>query len=369
MRKESVISLFLIFLTAACVDRVFLDIPVPDNYAVVVDGMITDQPGPYKVELTKAFDIESKNSFKAYISARRVTISDNAGNSEDLTQISQGVYQTDPNGIQGVVGRVYKLRVEMLDGRVYESKPDSMAPPGNLENVYFNYVETNNSDGTTNYGFDVLFDSDAGGLNSYYFLWKFVGTYQVETNPELYTVSCGEARCPAPLPCSAYILGQSGLEEVKPCECCLCWVNFFNDLPVVSDNQFNQNGKFIGVKAAYVPINQWTFLFKVHAEVQQLSISRNAFNFWNAIRTQKQAVSNIFQPVTGKIPTNLVQVSGTPGPIEGIFFAASVATKSVFITPMDVPDPNVIPEQDLPYPNSCLTLFPFSTTTMPTYWE
>ncbi len=130
MRKESVISLFLIFLTAACVDRVFLDIPVPDNYAVVVDGMITDQPGPYKVELTKAFDIESKNSFKAYISARRVTISDNAGNSEDLTQISQGVYQTDPNGIQGVVGRVYKLRVEMLDGRVYESKPDSMAPPG-----------------------------------------------------------------------------------------------------------------------------------------------------------------------------------------------------------------------------------------------
>jgi hypothetical protein len=369
MRYPSIISFVFILLTAACVDRVFLEIPVPDTFPLVVDGMITDQPGPYTVELTKGFDIESKSSVKSYISARRVTISDNTGNSEDLVERSQGVYQTSSTGIRGFVGRTYRLRIELLDGRVYESKPDSMTAAGQVENVYFNYKASRNSDGTSSYGFDILFDANAQDRSTFNFLWKMKGTYQVTTNPERFTRPCGESRCPAPLACSGYVLGPGGLEYVAPCECCDCWVTFFNDAPVISDNQFNTNGKYTGVRLGYVPITQWTFLYKVHVEVLQYSLSRNAFAFWRAVRIQKEAVNNIFQPVTGKIPGNMVQVSGNPGPVEGLFFAAAVSTNSVFINVNDIPDPGVIPPQSLPYPNNCTTLFPFSTTTKPDYWE
>ncbi len=359
----------MILLMAACVDRVFIDIPVPDNFPLVVDGLITDQPGPYTVELTKGFYIESKSSVKTYISASRVVISDNAGNSEVLTEKSQGVYQTSVNGIRGKAGRVYTLRVELLDGRVYESKPDSMAAPGQMERVYFQYKETRNNDGSLAYGFDVLFDANVSELPIYNFLWKFNGTFQVETNPERFTRPCGEARCPAPLPCSGYVLGPGGLTFVAPCECCTCWVNFFGDLPVVSDGQFNQAGRFIGIRGGYVPITQWTFQHKVHVAIEQLSLSRNAFAFWRAVRIQKEAVNNIFQPVTGKIPGNMVQVAGNPAPVEGLFYAAAVSSASVYITPNDIPNPIVIPPQELVYANSCTTLFPNSSTTKPDYWE
>jgi hypothetical protein len=273
------------------------------------------------------------------------------------------------NGIRGEVGRGYKLRVQLLDGRIYESIMDTLKSYGSMDSVYHEFVEEKDLDGVTNYGFNVNFDANAGSEASYYFLWKFKGTFQVDTNPELHKVPCGEGRCPDPRPCSSYIWNGAKLEYVKPCECCTCWIDFFNDMPVVSDNQLINAGRFTNIHAAYVPVTQWTFMYKVHAEVKQFTLSRRAFNFWSAVVAQKKATGSLFQPVTGKVPGNFVQISGDPGAVEGLFYASSVNSKSVFITRRDVPDEGIIPPQDLPYEESCERLFPYSTTEKPAYWD
>jgi hypothetical protein len=307
---------------------------------------------------------------KAWISAKKVSILDDLGYSEDLVEISQGIYQTHPNGIRGEAGRAYKLRIQLLDGRIYESIPDTLKAYGSMESVYHEFVEEKNVDGVTDYGFNVYFDADAGSQNAYYFLWKFKGTFQVDTNPELYAETCGESTCPKPRPCSSYVVGADGrLEYVKPCECCTCWVDFFNDMPVVSDNQFISGGKFTKIYASYVPVTQWTFMYKVHAEVSQFTLSRQAFDFWKALVAQRKATTSLFQPVTGKVKGNFIQISGEQGPMEGLFYASSVSSKSVFITRMDVPSESMIPPQDLPYGESCVRLFPYSTTEKPIYWD
>jgi len=362
--------MLLMLSAAACVDRIDIDTDITGGFPIAVEGFITDEPGPYRVELSKSFDMESKESMKTPISAKKVTILDDSGFSEDLVEISQGSYQTSFNGIRGEVGKAYKVRVQLLDGRVYESVLDTLKSYGALDNVYHEYVEEMNTEGIMNYGFNVNFDANAGNESSYRFLWKFKGTFQVDTNPELYEVSCGESKCPSPRPCSSYVVGTDGrLEYVKECECCTCWVDFFNDIPVVSDNQFTSGGKFMNITSAYVPITQWTFMYKVHAEVQQYTLSRQAFNFWKALVAQKRANESLFQPITGKVPGNFVQISGEPGPIEGLFYASSVKKKAIFITRRDVPNESVIPPQDLPYKESCMKLFPYSTTEKPAYWD
>lgn len=370
MKGDSLFSLLLILSCTACIDRIDLETGSSQSFPLAVEGFISDQPGPYTIEITKSFDIESKLSIKTPISAKRVVLSDDQGASEELTEVSQGVYQTDPNGLRGKVGSAYTLHIELLDGRVYESKPDTILASGSMESVYYDFKAEKDKEGVTNYGFDVYFNSNAGGRNTYYFLWKFVGTYQVETNPELYAEACGETTCPRPRPCSSYVLGVDGrLEWEKPCECCTCWISFFNDNPIVSDNQLVEGGRFTGIKATYVPINQWTFMYKVHAEVKQMSLSRQAFVFWKAVQAQKEAASSLFQPVTGRIESNFIQISGQPGAIEGLFYATSVSSKSVFITRNDVPLQSIIPVQDLPYPESCVKLFPYSITEKPDYWD
>ena len=367
--KGRFFSLLMVFLSASCVDRITFDVGVT-TYPVVIDGSISNQPGPYKIEVSRAFDIESKVLTKTPVSVRNVVISDNSGIRETLTQVHSGQYETAANGIQGRVGGVYKIQIELLDGRIYESKPDTILPQGSIDSVYFNFKSQKNTDDVISYGFDVFFNSVGAEQSTNQFLWKFVGTYKTTTNPELFTVSCGESRCPRPLPCSSSNLRSDGtLEEVRPCVCCECWVKYFNDEPIVSDNQFLQNARFNNIKVGYVPVNQWTFSDKVHAEARQMSLTKQAFDFWRAVQAQKKATTSLFQPLAGKIPRNFIQIAGAEAPVEGIFFATAISTKAVFITRDDVPNQRLIPTQTLPFPDACLNLFPYSSTTQPSYWR
>ena len=387
MRRHSILSVIAILSSAACVDRINFDIGSGDTFPVVIDGFISDEPGPYIIRVSKAFDIESKFSIKTPISIKQLVLSDDQGVSEVLSEISNGVYKTDSTGIRGIVGRVYKLRVELLTGRVYESIPDTLQSAGTVDSVYFNFTQGKvKIDGTTSYGFDVFFNSSAGSKSNNYFLWKFTGTYQVKTNPQFHRIACAtiaddcpnavaNCGCPQPLPCSGYIQVGSiyNLTYKSPCTCCSCWVKIYNSVPIISDRQFVEDGRFRDIKVHYAPLTPYTLMFKMHAEVKQLSLSHNAFSFWKAVKDQKEATNSLFQPVTGRISANFKQISGPPGPVEGIFFAAGVSSKAIYIVPNDVPFPGLIP-QDKPFPyvnkidfGSCLD-FPNSTTKRPSFW-
>ena len=367
MQGRSLFSILLILWCSACVDRININVGSSSVFPVVVNGFISDQPGPYQIQITKAFDIESKLSIKTPIQAKSVVLSDNIGTTEVLSAVSAGVYQTSPTGIRGTLGRVYKLKVELLDGRIYESTPDTLLVSGTVDSVYYNFKEEKTVDGASKYGFDVFFNSTASPKSNYY-LWKFIGTYKYDTNPELYSEPCGEGRCPRPRPCSSYILDNGQLRYIKNCSCCSCWSNLLNPDPIVSDNQFVQGGQFRGIRAMYVPLTQWTFMYKVHAQVNQMSLSRKAFTFWKGVKDQKSANASLFQPVTGKIPGNFAQISGTQAPIEGLFFATSISSRSVFINRSAVPNPSIIPNVSLPFADNCLSLFPNSTLVKPSYW-
>src|SRR5258708_2831331 len=265
MRSQSLVSVLLILLTAACVDRINISIGSNSAYSIVIDGHISDQPGPYRIEINSGHDLEDKFA-RHSISVNRLVLSDDQGTKEVLSEIDKGIYQTDSAGIRGIIGRVYKLSIELFDGRTYESKPDSLMSPGKLDSLYFEFNKTGKiSDlGYNDYGFDIYFNSSAGSESNFHFLWKFTGTFRADTHPELNHFQCffDNGRCQFVPPCSGYINigGYTPLtaifEKVRPCRCCTCWYNLFNDLPVLSDNQLLRFGRFIGIKAYRVPLNQ-----------------------------------------------------------------------------------------------------------------
>jgi len=339
MKVRQSIGIVLILLGTvcidACVDRLHLDLADQTPYPVVIDGFVSDEAPPYRVVVTKAYDVQSKESLRERISVKRLTLFDELGFQEEFTEVTQGVYQTN-GAIRGRIGGVYKLHIRLLDGREYESIPDTLHPAGSVDKVYFQFRQDRTQHNTTNYGFDVFFDASPANRNDYRLLWKFVGTYKISI------------------------------------DCCTCWPYLYNPIPIVSDGQFIQSGQFVHVKAAYVPITGWTFMNKVHAAVNQMSLSRNAFEFWKAVKSQQEAVGSLFQPMTGKIPNNFTQLSGMPGEIFGIFYSTSVRSNSVYITKRDVPDQRFIPELQLAPnrepPDECIDQFPGSSSVMPSYW-
>ena len=90
---------FFLILSGSCIDRI--SIKIPDSYSsqLVVDGLITDEPGPHTVTLSLASPIEDFLEFRKKIVAKSVTIIDNVGNSELLEEVEKGVYQTSVGGI------------------------------------------------------------------------------------------------------------------------------------------------------------------------------------------------------------------------------------------------------------------------------
>ena len=378
MKSHSLFSALLILIASACVDRINFDIGVAAAFPIVVEGYISDQPGPYKIEISKAYDIESKYSIKAPINVSRVIISDSQGDQEELSQVNDGEYQTASNGIRGIVGRAYSLRVELRDGRIYESIPDTLLAAGKLDSLYFDFKEEKNLEGASEYSFDILFNSSSGNLNNFYFLWKFTGTFRADTHPELRKEDRGgcqyyNGKCNWKPICSGLVnvaypdYPPSYIQE-KPCDCCTCWYSIFNDKLTLSDNQLLQLGRFNNIVVQSVPLNGWIFMHKLHVNVSQQSLSPRAFAFWKAIKDQKEAVNSLFQPVTGKIPTNFIQISGSSSPLLGFFYSTSVSEKSIYITRDDVPNTSIIPATP-PWEDSCLTLFPNATNTKPDFWQ
>lgn len=363
MKKLPIFLLITVVLIDSCVERI--DFETADSTSqLVVDGQINDEPGPYTVKLSrtrKALDFTATKT----VSASKVLISDNLGNSEVLKEVYPGAFQTDPSGIRGIMGREYTLRVETRDGNVYESSPEKIKPAGSVDSIYYKFERYQPLSGSPKYQFRIFSSSTGEPQGDNLYRWKFTGTYKVKTHPELRTTLAGQDRIPDPPPCSGY---TKKLEQVNPCECCTCWVNFVNSLPKVSDSKLAAGSKFKDIEVGLVPVEYWTFFEKVQIEVEQISLSEIAYNFWKIASDQKAGAASLFQPAIGKPISNITLKSGK-GEVQGLFSANSKSKKIIFLTPNDIPvGASAIPDAPPPIAESCLAAFQFSTTQKPVNW-
>src|SRR5262249_45978898 len=127
-------------------------------------------------------------STKTPVSAQRVLIYDSQGNQEVLTETRKGYYETAPSGLRGVVGRTYTVRIELGDGRTYESLPDTLLPRGSLDSLYRTLVSTPASVNGISYAFDISLDATSESGSSR-FMWTFAGTFKSDTRPDLADVT------------------------------------------------------------------------------------------------------------------------------------------------------------------------------------
>jgi hypothetical protein len=368
MRLLIFFMLSLLVLADSCVDRLYIADPEAAGQ-LVVEGSITDEPGPYTIKLSRATGIGGQLTQLKTVSANRVTIFDNLGNSEILQPVVDGTYQTSPGGIQGVIGRDYYIRLETRDGKVYESTPEKITPPGKVDSVYFQFVSSLSSDGTTQYGFKIFANTSGDPSGENLFRWRFTGTYRVVTHPELQSDPAGEGRVPNPPACSGYIYVQGLFENVGPCECCTCWPNIINSQINLSDNNLSSTGKYTATAMGYVPVEYWTFYDKVMVTVKQMSLSQSAFNYWKIVRDQLGGATSLFQPSIGKAKSNIYLKDGNEE-VQGYFYAAGIAKKVLFINVSDIPlGPGIIPKAGPSIEKSCLAAFPNSSNQQPADWK
>jgi hypothetical protein len=368
----------LILISSACIDRLDKIIPKVPSESITISGYISDQPPPYEVRVFNVFDIESKENMKTPISVKRVELYDGKGNSEIFSEVNPGIYQTSEQGIKGETGGIYKIQVELNDGRIYESIPDTILAAGVMDSLYIKYEKTYKNF-TENYAMDVFFDASYKNSANNKLMWRLTTTFKALTHPEANQGECFYlyeiGKCNWVPPCSGYRnIGSTRFpvfEKQFPCTCCECWYGIYNDDIILSD-QFVKTGTIDGLLAKSIPLNSWMFKYKTRVSVSQLSLTDQTFRFWKAMKDQKDAIGNLFQPVSGKIPHTFTQLSGREVPAEGLFYATGTNSKTIEIHREDLPA-NVylfLPSPDsLFYGNDCRYLFSNSTNVKPPFWN
>jgi len=119
--------IFLFLLTmliwAGCQNVISIDLNKADPH-LVVEGNITDQPGPYIVTLSKTGNYFETALVFPPVSHASITITDDLGQRDTLTEVTPGTYQS--SRLAGTIGRTYTLNV-ISEGN--EFKAISSMPP------------------------------------------------------------------------------------------------------------------------------------------------------------------------------------------------------------------------------------------------
>jgi hypothetical protein len=133
--KTSICVSLLISTFCSCEKVVDIKLHSADEQ-YVVEGNITDQPGPYTVKISRSKGFSGKNDFKR-VSNAVVTITDNGTITDTLAETNPGIYQTKK--ITGTPGHTYQLFVK-VDNKTYTAS-SVMPQHVNLDSVYTTHMQ------------------------------------------------------------------------------------------------------------------------------------------------------------------------------------------------------------------------------------
>jgi len=351
MRLIRFIPILFIFLEA-CVDPLKVTL-LPGTQKFVVDGLITNDPGPYEVKLSYSTSFDTSLKKAPVASGASVWIYDN-DIPEKLSEVSPGVYQTSKTGMRGQVGHEYYVKIKTKFGRDYQSLPQELLPAGEIKNIAFRFVKDGiwatrpeqYYDGVYFDAIHILIRSTGVESQNNLFRWRWNTVYKAKTYPE-YRYKLQDVvvdgvtrlrRLADPLPCSGYIAaGGKSIHKVAECTCCECWPYEFSSRAIVSKNRIVDGLEFKDVDIGVIPAESMQFYDKYYLNVEQLSLSEDVYNFWNLTEKQETGLGNIFQPNSIKIKGNIRSITDVEEEVLGIFGVSGITRKEIYISPDVVP--------------------------------
>jgi hypothetical protein len=304
--KRFLFALFIISVINSCIDPISIRIDGGDG-VLVVDGLITDQTGPYVVKLSRSISYNTDETVKVYSVPERnakITISDNHGNTELLIETLPGIYQTTQS--MGVIGDLYTLSIETVNGQRYKSLEEELLPVPEVAKLESEFLITEklitNSNGdakplrTESFAIYAIVNDPPTFGNNY--RWQVDGIFEffsLTDNPDI-------KQCWAPL---------TRLES---------------KLEIASDVAFNGNSF-----KQQIAITNYDRPTDLLVKVKQQSLTNQAYSFWEALRSQQINTGSIFDPPPTPVSGNVKNINDDSEVVLGYFGASAIAYKNLLI--------------------------------------
>jgi hypothetical protein len=316
-RTLMLMAFFMFFILTSCVDEYWPEVGKYENL-LVVEGGITNEVGPYTIKISKSSPIDSSN-YIPYPNCN-ITISDDIGRLENLVEINEGEYVTSFGGIQGEIGRKYKITISTPDSKTYESDYEELIKPVLIERVYaeIEYHDDGAYDHTLA-GYQFYLDTETSTDTNFY-LWQMEATFHFQSDFGIRWYFDGRVR---PFNPSDSLFN--------------CWTNYkINDLYTFNTTSL-LNDQLLKFPLNYVNTEGKHLTKKYSLLVKQNTISKKAFQFWDAIKEQNSDQGSLYSHQPYQIKGNIRNIDDDEEPVLGYFMVNGVDSKRIFVDRIDAP--------------------------------
>lgn len=308
------LAVFLILLCSSCIRSFAPDV---ERYTdlLVVDGGISDAPGPYTIKLSRSTRLQEKPKYIAY-SKCNISIEDNIGNLVNLWESAPGIYQTDSLAMRGVAGRKYKLHIATPEGDIYESAEELLLKPAAIQSVY--YELQHKSDPQLFFGRDGLqfyVDADVPDSPGSFLMWELQCTYKFRTDLLIYQYYANGRR---------YLVRDE--DTLK-----FCYRT--KDIPdlFVYDPKQSSKSEVKKVHLNFEDNYTKALSIRYSLKVSQFTINQPAYNYWNTIRELRDKQGELYTAQPYQVKNNLVNRTNPLKPALGYFTVAGLSEKRIFV--------------------------------------
>jgi hypothetical protein len=269
--------------------------------AVVVEGLITDQPGINTIRISKSQPMWKK-LYPKPLTGCKVSISDDLGNTYNLKETATfGIYVTDPAGFRGVPGRVYTLHIRTTNEPVnlsYESLPMKMIIVPPIDSIYYEKKTILHSSVPLE-GCNIYLNTHDPSNNCRFYRWEYSETWEFHITLDFPNKVCWITNNPAEI----LIKNGSLLPETS-----------IEKQPVLSITN---------------PVDRLSVKYSIL--VNQFSLNEDEYFYWESLKNTIDQTGGLYDIVPAAIPNNLFCIEEPYKKVLGYFSVSAMSSKRLFI--------------------------------------
>ncbi len=301
--RKYIIILSFVLASAGCITQ-FIPETEETQSLLVVEGLITDQPGVNTIKLSRSQPIGSYAKPEP-VTGCMVRIEDDGSNIYILHESEPGTYLTDPAIFQGAVGRNYTLQIEARNasGKLssYRSLPMEMKPVPPIDSIYYEkkIIISNDDYGAPHEGCQVYLNTvDPEGLCKYY-RWDFNETWEFKLPYDVDNQTC-------------WATDHSGAINIK------------STSALTEDKIYRHPINFITNETDRLNI-------KYSMLVNQYSISEDEFGYWKKLQNISDEVGGLYDMIPASITGNVFCTDDPNETVLGYFSVSARSSKRIMV--------------------------------------
>lgn len=337
MKKQLILSLVPIILCiVSCIEPYDL-VFASQNPILFIEAEINDIDNNQYIKVQRNRPSISGVAFDQISDAKVTLIENKTTNISIPHKISSRYYL--PANFKAKLNTPYKLRIELVDGNIYESSEEIINKVPKIDSVYTVLKNKGVSFGGKDLpGNEIYIDLTDNVRKNDYYLWQY-RHYEKKS----FCISCDGGRFFInPLP-NGICIEDAFLKRRNVIYDYLCksdcWRIYKQVRVNIQSDNFSNGVQIKSRLVAKIPILQ---LRDAMVEVQQFAVPKSAFEYFNTLISQGENTGTLADTPPVGLIGNIKNLNDKTEPVGGIFMVASKVTKS-FMIRRDTKIPSYVP--------------------------